>query len=208
MVAVLALAGCSDVGVVEPAADVSVAVEAYGCGGDRIARRGAGTVLDAELVVTAAHPVVGADRIEIRTSDGALRTAILVAVDVVDDLALLEVPGLEGSPLATVTLTAGSAGTFVGHELGEMHPYQVVRRVRLTIADIYGDGSHTRMGYELAADVEPGDSGAGLVVADGLGGIVFARSTTEQGRAWATSASEVGDLSTADDIGRLPCAPD
>ena len=53
-------------------------------------------------------------------------------------------------------------------------------------------------GFEVEADIAAGDSGAALITAEGVAGIVFARSSRTEGRAWATSIGEARPLLDAD----------
>jgi hypothetical protein len=72
-------------------------------------------------------------------------------------------------------------------------PVTIARRVIIDTEDVYGEGSTTRPGYELVADIEPGDSGA-LVVIDGEGiAVVWSRSRRTDDRAWAIDPIRGGD---------------
>ena len=80
------------------------------------------------------------------------------------------------------------------------------------MADIYRQGDYDRPGYELAATVEPGDSGGGVFDADGrLLAVVFASSRNHPDRAWATAARAARPLladavDPTHDPGELPCS--
>ena len=59
------------------------------------------------------------------------------------------------------------------------------------IADIYGEGKHTRSGMELSADVEAGDSGGPIINAKGqVVGLIFSRSTTQNEISYGISSTE------------------
>jgi S1-C subfamily serine protease len=104
---------------------------------------------------------------------------------------------LAGSDEITVTHDDTSAtGTIVAYD-SEMDlaliAVTIARRVIIDTEDVYGEGSTTRPGYELVADIEPGDSGA-LVVIDGEGiAVVWSRSRRTDDRAWAIDPIRGGD---------------
>jgi hypothetical protein len=110
-------------------------------------------------VVTVAH-VLGHGDVRV---DG--RAATVVRRDDRLDLAVLSVPGIDG-PRAR----------FGGH------PYGEVRRASARV-----DGSAWRRPVlELRAEVEDGDSGTPVLTPSGrVAGVIFARSTTRPGVAWA-----------------------
>lgn len=89
----------------------------------------------------------------------------------------------------------GLTGTIVIERDGRLtvEPVTVERRVMITTEDIHREGETRRPGYELAADIEPGDSGA-LLVIDGHGvGVVWSRSVRTDGKAWAIDPIRGGD---------------
>ena len=97
------------------------------------------------------------------------------------DLAELAVPGLDAPPVRT----GGGGGEAVVRVLrdGEAVTLSAPVRRRVT-ASIAG---HSRPALELAATVEPGDSGAPVLDAQGrVLGIVFARGSRG---AWAVAVS-------------------
>jgi hypothetical protein len=72
-------------------------------------------------------------------------------------------------------------------------PVTIARRVTITTEDMYGNGEVVRPGYELTADIEPGDSGA-LIVIDGAGvAVIWSRSRRTDERAWAIDPIRGGD---------------
>lgn len=198
----------------ETALAAAVAVEAAGC---RQAEEltGSGSVVGDELVVTVAHVVAGSTSVSVTDAGGTERRAVVVGLDTVNDLALLAVAGLPAAPLPFGTLTAGDHSVFVVHHDdggAATQPAVVVRRADLSMADLYGQGTHVRTGFELDATVRPGDSGAVVVGDDGrAGAVVFAtsRDTTGTGtdagpdtsddsahRAWATDIAALAPLLT------------
>ncbi len=209
---VLAPMACSDRATTHPdrAIDASVGVRASGCRSEESI--GAGALVAPELVVTVAHVVAGADELAVVDRRGQRHAATTVALDTVDDIALLAVPGLTGTPLEIGPLDAGQSGVYLTYGTRSTptpEPFEVIRRVNLSISDIYDQGDHERAGLEIAADIDPGDSGAVLVSSAGLaGGLVFASSRRNEDRAWATDLSVVLPLlATLDDQPGNPAPP-
>ncbi len=136
--------------------------------------RATGFVAGDGLVVTVAH-VLGNDV----SVDG--RPATVLRVDRGLDLALLRVPGVRGE---AARFGAGDATTVLGR------PAPVVRHIRASV-----DGGPRRPALELRAQVAVGDSGAPVIGADGrVAGVVFARSRTRAGVAYAVDGSAVAAL--------------
>lgn len=131
--------------------------------------RATGFVAGDGLVMTVAH-VLGDDIVV----DG--RPATIARVDRGRDLALLRVPGLRGEPARP----GGGGDTRL---LGR--PAPIVRRIDASV-----DGGPRRPALEIRADVAAGDSGAPLVTPTGrVAGVVFARSRTRPGVAYAVDYS-------------------
>jgi S1-C subfamily serine protease len=84
------------------------------------------------------------------------------------------------------------------HGVVESAPAEILRRVTVRTTDVYREGEHLRPGLELQADVQAGDSGGGLVDADGkLVGIVWATSRERDDRAWAMPITALDPLLAA-----------
>lgn len=202
------LAACGDAG--EPSgtdgADIAAAVQvqANGCGSTTIV--GAGSFVAEQKVLTVAHVVAGADRVQVMLADGRQVDAEVVAIDREKDLAVLDVDldELGDGDEAVAWLPRGSMrpkakGTFTVYRDGRpvTQRFEVVAALEIDVPAIDGDGSSLRRGYELHATVEQGDSGA-VLVTDGVAtGVVFARSTATGGRAWAIDISEADALLAA-----------
>ena len=137
--------------------------------------RATGFVAGDGRVVTVAHVVADEETV---TADG--RPATVVRLDARNDLAVLAVDGLRGE----ARLGHGDETTLRGR------PAPVVRRISARV-----DGGPPRDALELRAAVAAGDSGAPLVTPAGrVAGVVFARSRTRAGTAYAVDASVLAAL--------------
>ncbi|HWL41959.1 MAG TPA: serine protease [Ilumatobacter sp.] len=192
--AMLALAACAP----DPPAAV-VGVRAQGCG--PVPADGTGVFVDHGLVLTAAHTVAGSTTVEI-VRDGTSRPAELAALDPTHDLALLRVDDRLTAPLPTAAARPGRNTPATAYVVrgGEWRRIDVtiVRPVVIDTTDIYLEGTTERPGFELAADIVPGDSGAPVVVDGYLVGVVWARSSTAGGRAYAIEATALRVDASAD----------
>jgi len=140
-------------------------------------------------VLTVAHVLSGGRAVAV-----AGRPATVVRVDRRLDLAVLAVPGLR-APRLRIGRAAGRAEIAVVRDRGARSLRASVRR-RVTIRwrDQPGDRPQIRPGLEVAARIDPGDSGAPVLDPRGrLLGVVYARSRDEA-TAWAVNASAVRSL--------------
>jgi len=154
-----------------------------------------GVVVDEGLVLTAAHVVAGAEGpLEVRLASGGSRPAAIVGFDPDRDLAALAVTGLDSVAAQVADGVAGESGMIVSFSRDGARtdtPFVVERQISATGEDIYGEGDVSRQALELAAEIEPGMSGAGAFDDDGdLVGLVFAES---RGRpiTYAVAATEL-----------------
>lgn len=150
------------------------------------------------FILTAAHVVAGAEAILARTSnpDEHAVATVLLALDPVNDLALL---GTElALPAAELgNLDDGQRGIAIVFRGGTATPlpFRVVNRAVVNIDDIYGENTISRSGYRVEIELQPGDSGAVMVDADGsAAGVLYSKSRTVAGNAFATDTSTLGDL--------------
>jgi hypothetical protein len=177
------------------AAAGTVSVRAHGCGPQP--DRGTGSVIDsAGLIVTAAHVVAGADLVEV-DGPGGSSDAEVVWFDGALDVALVRTRSAVGepvtvSPIAPTTPTIGLVALRDAPEPGvSLVAAEVLRSVTIATTDIARLRDVTRPGFEVAAEIARGDSGA-MVYVDGVGiGIIWARSTQREGRAWAVALPDV-----------------
>jgi len=172
-----------------------VDIRTTGCGPRT--RIGVGTAIDDGLIVTAAHVVAGADRIEVTSSDGSHGVATVVYIDDDLDVAALRTGVELGDPivLRAEPVRAGTAGSVTlparGGRDATMVGVDIVRPVTIRTTDIYGDDEVERHGFEVAATVDPGDSGAMVMVGGRGAGIIWARSTVADDRAWAVDLPDI-----------------
>jgi len=199
----LALLGCGDGRAhVDPLASV-VAVTASGC--RPYATNAVGTVVGDGLVVTVAHAVAGEREIMVRAADDRELPAVLAAIDPAMDVAVLRVDGLDADGLEIGSYDDGDVVSLLGvHDgMADHRPVAVRRAVTIRTTDIYREGEHLRPGLDVEASVRSGDSGGGLVGADGdLLGMVWAASREADDRAWAVTSGALAPLVAAAESGQ------
>lgn len=134
---------------------------------------GSGFALDRHTIVTNRHVVVGAERLEVDTSDGRLLDVRLAQVAVLGDIALVEVD--QPLPVLADFVTGAASGmqiAAVGYPLGG--PFTISRG---RIVDRVS-GARFDLDWEVlrvTAEVRPGNSGGPLFDAKGrVMGVVFA----------------------------------
>ncbi|MDY7104826.1 MAG: trypsin-like peptidase domain-containing protein [Actinomycetota bacterium] len=213
-----------------------VRLEVEGCG-DAHDTSGVATLIGDGLAVTAGHVVARGHHI-VASGDRPGRAVGVVALDPRRDLALVRLHEADGhgdptggwalpgpppggpAPArttaepatvrhATEETTSGATVTVDRADRGTVAAV-VVRTVAVAIADIDGSGRHRRDAIELAPTVplEPGDSGAPVVDADGrMVGLVFAVSTNGTATAWATAASEIERFVDDAELAGYRCDP-
>lgn len=159
---------------------------------------GTATLIDNTLALTAAHVVAGADSVSVIDLDGVEHDARVVWFDPDQDIAALQVPTDVGTPLALQPaesddieqgIVAVSRGSF-DDRMVTTAVVDVPRHVNVTTTDIYLDDDVVRPGFEVTGAIEPGDSGTMVVTADGAAGVVWSRSTSTAGRAWAVDVPD------------------
>lgn len=171
----------------------AVRLETTGCA-PASGRTGSGVAIGDGLIATVAHLIVRADAVDAFIGGGEREPATVVAVDLERDLALLQMATRDMPGVEMVTVEKDTSGRIVGAAASGTVPFEVMRRVDLTIEEILGEDRHNRLGYEVRAETTDGDSGAGAYDDQGrLIGIVFA--TSEEGSSsWLTASSEIEDF--------------
>jgi S1-C subfamily serine protease len=159
--------------------DINTSAETLGSDGLRPLGAGTGMVLTADgEILTNNHVVAGASGIEVSIPGLGNQTATVVGVDPTDDVALLQLNGVSG--LSPVTLgdsseaQIGDRVTAIGNAFGAPGPPTTTTGTitalhRSIVARDPAGGSSERLDdvIQIAADVNPGDSGGALVNADG-----------------------------------------
>lgn len=179
---------------VEAAIAAAVDIGAWGCGPRE--QIGSGSFIDGDLIITAAHVVAGSDELRVIDAGGRQMSATVVHFDPDLDVALVRTTEV-GEPIAlrSEEAAAGERGIVAllrrdvdGGALGvdsEIVEVEVLRAARVNTTDIYRDAPVQRAGFELRAEIAPGDSGALAVLPGGGVGLVWSRSNQRDERAWA-----------------------
>jgi S1-C subfamily serine protease len=172
--------------------EAAVEVVASGCGPIDVS--GDGLVVAPGRVLTVAHIVAGSDHVQVSTPFGTT-TAVVTELDPVNDVAVLAI-----NPAFAPAIPLGSAdpndrGVVVVYRDGTQTivPVRIARAVTVRTEDIYLDTIHDRPGYELEAEIIPGDSGGVVVVDHRAVAVVWARSRRSDTRAWSVDANVVAD---------------
>ena len=132
---------------------------------------GSGFVAAEGLVVTNAHVVAGVDEPLVESPGGKTYRGEVVYIDPDTDLAVISAPDLPAAPLQTGGYAAdGDLTTFMGYPLGG--PFKsssaTVQGLGYTsTVSEEGQPSAPREVYQLAADVQQGNSGGPLLDQDG-----------------------------------------
>lgn len=188
--------GPPDADATDVALPAAIDVLAHGCG--PTPDEGSGSLIDDDLAITAAHVVAGANDVRVVDATGATHAATVVYFDPALDVAALRTAQTIGAPLHVGSpAEADDRGVIVRFEQAEgerrhvVSHVRVVRTVNIDTTDIYLDGDVTRPGFEVSASIEPGDSGAIVVLRGGMaGGMIWAKSTERDDRAWAIDLPE------------------
>ena len=157
---------------------------------------GTGFVIAPGYVVTNAHVIAGGRTIRV-TGTAGTHDAVAVLFDPDFDIALLHVPTLRAPilQLATTNPGRGAAAAALGYPNGG--PLRIVAAAvagdyPATGRDIYATKRVERHILEIRADIERGNSGGPLVLADGsVGGVVFAEARTDDAVGYALAPTDV-----------------
>ncbi len=147
---------------------------------------GSGFVAAQGYVVTNAHVLAGVTQPVIQSRNASTATGTVVYYDTTQDLAIIRAPELQLAPLEVgQDVPAGTTVSFMGYPHGG--PFQ--NRTALvqgmgytqTIDATSGQANPSRLVYQLAADVEQGNSGGPVLNEAGqVVGVIFAKATQGQ----------------------------
>jgi S1-C subfamily serine protease len=137
-----------------------------------LAIEGSGWVAEPGIVVTNAHVIAGEQDTTVEAGGSPPGLAAQpVAFDPVDDIAVLQVPGLDAPALALASEPAsGTPGAILGFpENGPFRarPGRIGRTQTVLTQDAYGRGPVSRLLTPLVGVVHSGNSGGPLVGSDG-----------------------------------------
>ena len=160
--------------VLETAAASIVRVQTTACSQQQ---NGTAFAISPGLVLTNAHVVAGAKKVEIALPGQDLKPAAVTAFDPERDLALIRVE-VEIPPLSLQTPMEGQLAVVIGHPLGgplRTAPIRFVEKVIANGEDIYRSLETKRKIWFAAANLKSGDSGAPVVDTNGdVVGVIFA----------------------------------
>lgn len=156
---------------------------------------GSGFLYSRHRLMTNAHVVAGVRRPMVVVDD-QLRAARVVYYNSDVDIAVLDVPSLNGR---TLRFDDGGKARESGAALGypqdgpyDAQPIRIRAEQNLRSPDIYGDGTVTREVFSLRGVIRPGNSGGPLVATSGrVLGVIFAASVTDQDTGYALTADQV-----------------
>lgn len=171
---------------------VKVTGNAYQCGQNQ---SGSGFVVSNDRVITNAHVVAGVSEPVVEVPGVGALPGRIVYFDPNNDLAVIAVSGPAASIPLTATLAEGSSAVFDGYPLGGPFQSGSARVDRVTTVranDIYGTNPHNIQVYQLAANVQEGNSGGPLLSTAGrVAGVVFAKSAETSGVGYALTMDEL-----------------
>lgn len=157
---------------------------------------GTGFVVAPGYVVTNAHVIAGARGIQVTGATGT-HDAEPVLFDPELDIALLRVPSLNAPALSLAASDPerGAVGATLGYPGGgglRIVPAAVAGAYPAVGRNIYGEGRIRRQILEIRAEIDRGNSGGPLMLADGtVGGVVFAEARSDPDVGYALSPTEV-----------------
>ena len=175
---------------------VKVQGEAQRCG---TGSSGSGFIIADQRVMTNAHVIAGVENPSVQVPDVGEFSATTVYFDPTVDIAVLDVPGLYGTPLELAgSLSRGESTVIAGYPGGGPMT-ATAARVRGLIpaevsngSDIYGNTGVMRETYALRGVARPGNSGGPLLTTNGsVGGVVFAQAQSDPDTAYALTTDQV-----------------
>jgi S1-C subfamily serine protease len=157
---------------------------------------GSGFIYARERVMTNAHVVAGVTNLHVLLDSGKSYAAHVVLYDPNRDVAVIDVPDLQGRSLPFAGHAPDGADAVVAGYPENGGFTANAARVRgtenTTSANIYQRGTVTRQIYAVRSVVRPGNSGGPLLATDGsVYGVVFAASTDNLDTGYVLTAAEV-----------------
>ncbi|MDY3049730.1 MAG: MarP family serine protease [Rothia sp. (in: high G+C Gram-positive bacteria)] len=148
---------------------------------------GTGFLVEGGLVVTNAHVVAGVTTPTLLGQDGQAQTGRIIYFDREEDIAIISAPALKLAPLtlSEEEVAAGTSVAFMGYPGGgpfESRPATVQGLgYTQTVNSQTGETNPSRLVYQLAAQVEQGNSGGPVLTEQGqVLAMIFAKSTQSQ----------------------------
>lgn len=156
---------------------------------------GSGFAVASDRVMTNAHVVAGVNEPVVELRSGEVKSGRVVHFDPVRDLAVIAVDGLGLQPIpAGGVLRNGSFAAFAGFPGGgpfQSRPASIQTRQTVQVQNIYGSDPFPVEVYQLAANVQQGNSGGPLLDEQGrLAGVVFAKATDDAPLGYALTLAE------------------
>ena len=182
--------------IAAPAEASTLRIASGPCGG--LESTGTGFVVAPGYVVTNAHVIAGGRRVVV-AGIGGTYDATPVLFDPDFDIALLRVPNLVALalPLASQDPERGTAAAVLGYPNGgplRVAPAAVSGNYDATGRNIYATERVRRDIVEIRSDIERGNSGGPLMLADGtVGGVVFAEARTDDEVGYALAPTAVAE---------------
>lgn len=164
---------------IENASRSVVQIVASGGSGYGSGSSGSGWVAAPDTVVTNAHVVAENDQVSVRP-EGAWQGygAEVVAVDPTNDVAILEVDGLDLPALPVAEPEPGESVAIVGYPFGgplDVEPGRIGGTSQAVTRDAHGNGPVSRYITSIRGEANPGNSGGPAVNQEGeVVGTVFA----------------------------------
>lgn len=172
---------------------------AFQCGQNQT---GTGFVVSPGRVLTNAHVVAGVPNPVVQSQSQGALPARVVYFDPAKDLAILAVDSIDAAPLPTAgTVGPNTATAFAGYPLGgplQVRPATVRNSGPMMVPDISGGPQSLLDVYQLAGNVQSGNSGGPLLDAAGhVVGVIFAKATTTDNVGFALTMEEAGPVIAA-----------
>jgi S1-C subfamily serine protease len=161
---------------------------------------GTGFIISPERVITNAHVVAGVKEPVVTLSNTKIQLAgKVIAINRKKDVAVIYVPGLNGSKLTFIgPATPNEIGFVVGYPNGgtlRTTAVSVSSEFKSLGTDIDGNGETKRDVIVFGGDVRPGNSGGPLLNEQGqVLGMVFAADAENKNTGYALAPSEVAKL--------------